>query len=232
MLKVRMLSLAVATILLTACKVEIGPGGKTELFNYEFAQGAQSWQAGFSDYPSDNAAVYELDSGIKTLPAGFSGSGYLLSGHNRSDDLFMFLKRKVYGLSPSTQYTATVKVSLLSNAGEGCIGAGGAPGEAVYLKVGYADKEPKQEGYYLNVPKGNQSQDGTQAKVLGNVAIAGANCAGTVYKAKTLSSTAEQSLTLTTASDGSVWIFVGTDSGYEGKTQLYYQQIELRFTPK
>src|SRR5829696_6400601 len=64
---------------------------------YDFRNSAQGWEAGFADYPPPDAASYELDSGIRPLPAGVEppGTGYYLAGHNRSDDLFMFLKRKL-----------------------------------------------------------------------------------------------------------------------------------------
>ncbi|MBU2224761.1 MAG: hypothetical protein KKB00_12055, partial [Gammaproteobacteria bacterium] len=174
---------------------------------------------------------FELDSGIKNLPVGFAGTGYMLTGHNRSDDLFMFLKRKISGLSPSTRYQARLKVSLLSAAGASCSGIGGAPGESVYLHFGFADIEPKQVGYTLNVAKGNQSQDGTNSKVQGNIAVKDLPCDGSKFQSKTLISTTSSSLQFTTQSDGSVWLFTGTDSGYEGKTTLYYQKIELELKP-
>lgn len=157
----------------------------------------------------------------------------MLSGNNRSADLFMFLKRKISGLSPSSKYRVELKVTFLSNASKDCvgIGLGGSPGESVWLKFGYAEQEPLQDGFTLNVPKGDQSQDGTQAKVQGNIATAGGRCDSSVYQTKTLKN-AEKALDLTTNADGSVWLFVGTDSGFEGKTTLYYQQIEVKFTPK
>lgn len=220
-----------ATLMLTGCNNEFQLGHNSDVLTYKFQHGAQNWTAGFSDYPTNDAAIYELESGIRNLPSGFQGTGFMLSGHNRSDDLFMFVKRKISGLSPSSKYKAQLKVTFLSNVGKDCIGIGGSPGESVYLKFGYADKEPKQEGYDLNVPKGDQSQDGTQAKVQGNIVAADAKCDGSIYKAKTLHNT-EKALDITTAADGSVWLFVGTDSGFEGKTTLYYQTIEVRFTPK
>jgi len=222
---------AFSLVALTGCDNEFKLGADGDVVSYNFQHGAQNWTAGFADYPSNDAATYELASGLRNLPTGFQGSGFMLSGHNRSDDLFMFIKRKISGLSPSSKYKAQLKVTFLSNAGAGCMGIGGAPGESVWLKFGYADKEPKQDGFTLNVPKGDQSQDGTQAKVQGDVAIADAKCDGSVYKAKTLKNS-EKTLDITTTADGSVWLFVGTDSGFEGKTTLYYQNIEVRFTPK
>lgn len=228
----RMIPLSVCSLLaLTGCDNEFKLGADADVVSYNFQHGAQNWTAGFADYPSNDAATYELASGLRNLPTGFQGSGFMLSGHNRSDDLFMFIKRKISGLSPSSKYKAQLKVTFLSNAGAGCMGIGGAPGESVWLKFGYADKEPKQDGFTLNVPKGDQSQDGAQAKVQGDVAVADAQCDGSVYKAKTLKNS-EKTLDITTNADGSVWLFVGTDSGFEGKTTLYYQNIEVRFTPK
>ena len=218
-------------LLLAGCKVQLNSDEKDAKFDYQFNLGAQGWQAGFADYPADNADIYQLDAGIKTLPAGFSGTGFMLSGHNRSDDLFMYMKRRISGLEPSTRYQASAKVTLLSHSGAGCVGIGGAPGESVYLHFGYADIEPKQQGYTLNVAKGNQSQDGAQSKVLGNIAVTGVPCDGSKYQAKTISSAADKRLTFTSDSSGAVWIFIGTDSGYEGKTTLFYQGIELKLTP-
>lgn len=207
-------------------------GDPADRLDYDFALGAQGWRAGFADYPAENAESFALQSGIQALPAGFSGTGFLLSGHNRSDDLFMFLTRKISGLSPSTRYQVKLKVSFLSNAGAACAGIGGAPGEGVYLHFGFADIEPKQLGYTLNVAKGNQSQDGAQSKVQGNIAVEGLGCSQLRYQQKIVQSSQQKTLELTTGSDGSVWIFVGTDSAFEGLTTLYYQHIWLEFTPK
>jgi hypothetical protein len=213
--------------LLQGCDVDVINPNQPVVFAYNFAQGQQNWQAGFADYNTAQADIFELDSGIKTLPTGFTGTGFKLAGHNRSDDLFMFLKRRLTGLSPSTRYQASLKVSFLSPAGTDCMGIGGAPGESVYLHFGFADIEPKQVGYNLNVAKGNQSQNGANSKVQGNIAVKGLPCNGSKFQSKTLTSTSSSSLQFTTQSDGSVWIFTGTDSGYEGKTTLYYQSIEL-----
>ncbi|MBU1439182.1 MAG: hypothetical protein KKF79_17665 [Gammaproteobacteria bacterium] len=223
--------LCMCALLMQGCDVDIINPDQPMKLEYDFAQGQQNWQAGFADYETALAASFELDSGIKNLPVGFAGTGYMLTGHNRSDDLFMFLKRKISGLSPSTRYQARLKVSLLSAAGASCSGIGGAPGESVYLHFGFADIEPKQVGYTLNVAKGNQSQDGTNSKVQGNIAVKDLPCDGSKFQSKTLISTTSSSLQFTTQSDGSVWLFTGTDSGYEGKTTLYYQKIELELKP-
>lgn len=220
----------IGTLALTGCKVELNSGNE-KAFNFDFNAGTQSWTAGFSDYPFDNRAIYQLESGIRALPGEATKKGFYLSGMNRSDDLFMFLKTQLSGLEPSTKYFARVRISFLSNAGVSCAGVGGAPGEGVYLKFGYGDKEPKQEGYYLNLDKGQQSQSGTQAKVIGDVAATGAACDGSKFAEKTVQTTTSQRIPVFSDGTGKVWVFVGTDSGYEGLTSLYYRSIEIALEP-
>lgn len=215
---------------LSGCKVDLNPE-EGRAFNYDFNAGAQGWTAGFSDYPVDNAASYQLQSGIKALPQNSGKTGFFISGMNRSDDLFMFLKRQFSGLEPSTKYYARVRLTFLSNAGAECFGVGGAPGESVYLKFGYGDKEPKQEGYYLNLDKGQQSESGSNAKVIGHVAAPGADCEGGKFAAKTVQTTTTERIPVYSNAQGQAWLFVGTDSGYEGLTSLYYTSIEIALEP-
>lgn len=220
------LSLAAAVAGLVGCNVDLNPE-EGRAFNYDFNAGAQGWTVGFSDYPVDNAEIFELESGIKKLPQNAQKSGFLLSGMNRSDDLFMFLKRQFSGLEPSTKYYARVRVSFVTNAGVGCMGIGGSPGEGVYLKFGYGDKEPKQDGYYLNLDKGNQAQSGTHAKIIGNIATSGADCYGEKFAEKTVQTTTLERVPVYSDAKGQTWLFVGTDSGHEGLTVLYYTSIEI-----
>ena len=215
-------------LLLSGCEIDTGTA---PAHYYDFRHGNQQWQAGFSDYPTDNAAIYELQSGVRNLPTGYTGQGFYLQGMNRSDDLFMYIKRKVTGLEPATRYQLSVSVRFLTDAASDCIGVGGAPGESVYLKFGYASQEPQQSGYYLNVDKGNQSQDGSNARVIGNIASSELSCDDNKFASKIVSSSGATPLQFTSNADGSIWVFLGTDSGFEGLTRLYYRELELRFTP-
>jgi hypothetical protein len=81
--------------------------------------------------------------------------------------------------------------------------------------------------YRLNIDKGNQSQSGTAALVIGTAG----NLSGTLtWELKELRSEPGR-LTMTTGSDGSAWLIVGTDSGFEGRTALYYTRVSAQFTP-
>jgi len=221
--------------LLQGCNLDLNSDDSNQayVFDYNFESGNQGWTAGFSDYPSDyeDLSIYELSSGVTMLPATTSKHGFHIAGHNRSDDLFMFIKTRVTGLQASSRYSANIKVSFLSAAGDQCFGIGGSPGSSVYVKFGFGETEPKQADYYLSLDKGNQASSGANANIIGDVAIAGKSCESENFVAKTLTTTSTTELKLSTNADGSIWLFIGTDSAYEGYTKLYYDQITITLAP-
>src|SRR5215207_90535 len=152
------------------------------LVSFEFRTGSLGWQAGFADYPpSNDNGFYELRAEMRNLPPEIStnGTGFYLHGNNHSDDLFMYLKRRLSaadGIVAGQAYEVSFTLVLASNAA-GCSGIGGAPGESVFLKVGASPAEPlalldasRFTSYLrMNVAKGNQSQGGLAASVAGNI---------------------------------------------------------------
>ena len=195
---------------------------------FDFEDDAEGWTVGFADLPVRfNRSTFELDYGHRPLPDGLGGSGIYIQGHNRSDDLFMFLKRQVGGLRPNTSYVVSVSIDLATNVPAGLIGIGGAPGESVFVKAGASTIEPTvEEGdnqhLRMNIDKGNQSQGGASMVVLGNVAHP--EVRGSEYRIKTLDN-GDQPLMVNADGEGRVWLIVGTDSGFEGLTGLYYSRI-------
>ncbi|MDE0169189.1 MAG: hypothetical protein OXK16_12980 [bacterium] len=188
----------------------------------------------FADLPADyDQSIYELDSGHRALPEDLDGAGIYIQGHNRSDDLFMYLKRRVDGLTPTASYTVSVAVDVATNVAEGMVGIGGSPGESVYVKAGASTNEPEVEtdrtGHLrMTIDKGNQSRSGSQMAVLGNVARPGV-VAGE-FRIKTLDNL-DSPVTVEADGAGSVWLVVGSDSGFEGLTRLYYDRITFTLTP-
>lgn len=56
------------------------------------------------------------------------------------------------------------------------------------------------------------------------------NCTGNVpYQLLTFSNPSSP-LQITTDDTGRLWLFLGTDSGFEGRTGLYYDVIEVTVT--
>lgn len=203
-----------------------------QTFEFTFDTDPEGWVAGFADLPADyDQDTYELGSGYRELPEGLAGNGLYIQGHNRSDDLFMYLARQVNGLQPSTEYQVSVELDLATNVPEGSVGIGGSPGESVYVKAGASARKPSEvqdSGGWLrsNIDKGNQSNGGTQMVVVGN--ISHPNVISDEFKIKKLTNGGSP-LSVTTDANGNVWLIVGTDSGFEGLTTLYYSEISYKF---
>ena len=219
-------------IILASCKKDkaTNPVAFKE-FTSNFQTNAEGWTGDFADYPNDPnvKSLYELQFSYSTLPSPLNATDGALkqSGNNRSDDLFMFVKRKFTGLAPNTSYKIDMEVEIATNAASGGVGAGGPPGEAVYIKAGATTNEPlkvldKANFYIMNIDKGLQSKGGSDMKVIGDFAN------GTplfTYKLKVLKTT--DPISVKSNSDGEFWIIVGTDSGYESVTTIYYNSIKV-----
>ena len=198
-----------------------------------FESDSEGWTVDFADLPVDHdQSTFELDYGYRALPDDLKGGGIYVQGHNRSDDLFMFLKRRVGGLKPNSGYLVSVSVDLATNVPFGLVGIGGSPGESVYVKAGASTIEPTVEEddtlhLRMNIDKGNQSNGGESMVVLGNVA--NPKVSGREFRIKTLDSM-DLPLYVETNDEGRLWLIVGTDSGFEGLSTLYYARITYVLT--
>ena len=122
-----------------SCSCRGHPNAPTDAltFAFDFHGGPQGFVAGFADYPPADADIYELTVDYRALPPPLaSQSALFISGVNRSDDLFMFFKRPIAGLSPGGRYIVTVSVEIATDTPAGCFGVGGAPGESVWPQGG------------------------------------------------------------------------------------------------
>jgi hypothetical protein len=200
-------------------------------FTFEFNTGTHGWSGDFADYPVTDSVFYELQFAHTSLPAPLNSSQKALkiSGNNHSDDLFMFIKRKVSGLLPNTTYDIAFGLEVASNVPTNAVGVGGAPAESVVFKVGATTIEPKkvaQNGDYLmNIDKANQQQSGVDMKVIGNVGVSDTTTVYALIK-RTNNSVSIQA---TTDNQGALWVIIGTESGFEATTTLYFKRIELLF---
>ncbi len=222
-------------LLLTGCNGPIG--GPTEpdsvVKNFDFNAGLQGWTSEVSDLPANfSAQDYELSTSIAPLPAPLDSSrrALRLTSFNHSDDLWQFIKRQIDGLEPDSRYRVRFEVEIASDAPENSFGVGGSPGASVFLKAGASPVEPsvrvENGDRIFTLDKGNQANIGADARLLGNVGIPGDE---TVFRLKGLDN-ANQPFMVRTDNAGKVWVFVGTDSGYEGRKTLFYTAIKLTFT--
>ena len=202
-------------------------------FTYTFDKDDEEWIAGFADLPADSdEEFYQLESEWTELPDNLGGYGIYMQGDNHSDDLFMFLKRQVDGLKPGATYQATYRLVLASNVPEGLAGIGGSPGESVYVKVGATSEEPliveDADGWLrMNIDKGNQASEGEDMINIGDMANPNLTpeTAGS-YELMEQNSVGRE-FEVSADEDGVLWFIVGTDSGFEGLTTLYYDAITV-----
>lgn len=189
---------------------------------------AQGWEAGFADYSPAQKDILELDSGIRP------GLGFFMSGVNRSDDLFMFITKKV-NVHPNQRYEVSFRIVMSSQAGTECAGIGGSPGLSVYVKAGAWHYKPEvvlaaDDHYRVNVDIGSQSEGGAAATVAGDIANGSSNCSDDAPFI-TIERTHRHSFIVQSNAAGEIWLIVGTDSGFEGRTSLYYRQIYATLVP-
>lgn len=208
---------------------EVKPGVTDAEFSYAFDIDEEGWTVDFADLPADyDQPLYELDYSHSPLPDGLKGGGIYVQGHNRSDDLFMFLKRQVEGLTPKVTYTVSVSIDLATNVPVESFGIGGSPGSSVYVKAGASSIEPdtfESQGYLrMNIDKGNQATSGKSMLVLGDLAHPEVDEVDPKYLIKTMDNVGSP-LSVEADDEGRVWLVVGTDSGFEGLTTLYYAHI-------
>ena len=200
---------------------------------FDFESGLDGWVGGFADYPVGEDAFYELASMHAPLPEPLDPArhAFAITGNNHSDDLFMYLKRRVTGLQPNTTYRLSFRIRFASMYPENSVGIGGSPGSAVVLKVGATSYEPDTitvpigpvPYHRMNLDHGDMSVGGEDMVVIGNVGIPGDDFVWTMVQRTNRFAPFEA----TTAPDGSLWLIVASDSGFEGTTQLFYDDIDV-----
>lgn len=217
-----------------------GPGDPIRI-RFDFENGSDGWASDVSDF-SEETRPEDILSQTGVNPPGIDDdSGYFhLAASNRSDDMFLFISRRLgdqADLAPDTAYRIDFEVSAASNAPSNCAGIGGPPGEAVWLKVGASNEQPtpvQEDGYTsLTIDKGNQSQGGEDAEVAGVIAN-GIPCEEALEADQPFAMVDwehELSNPVTTDDEGRLWLLVGIDSGFEGRSELYYDTVEVVLTP-
>jgi hypothetical protein len=219
-----------ACVALNAACLSTGPDANSQTFNFDLiGTGAQQWELGAADYPVGSEAAVAAEGGELLVP-GSTVTALHLAGTNVSGDLFVFVRKYFTGLAPLTTYTrVALQLAYVSNYHDGCPSG---PGEQVVLKGGVSANIPQatdvQGTYRMNLDKGAGTAPGDYVQ-LGTIAngLAGCPAVGTYA----VSSTADlrQSVDLITDANGGFWIFLGTQSSYDGRHELWISQLKLRF---
>ena len=209
-------------------------GGDGTLTVWTFDEDVEGFVVDQTDFHPDTRG--DLDAAITDLPAPLTGRGLQLVTMNRSDDQWVYATRGLdaeHGVAPSTLYDATITLRFATSTPTGCVGVGGAP-DAVTIKAGVVDRAPEHvtldEGYIgFSIDKGDQSQIGSEAVDLGLISGSSTDCAGQPPW-ELVTRTGE--MRATSDAEGRLWIYVGTDSGFESGFTLYLDELTLELTPR
>jgi len=231
---------AVGSLVLASAAAPVAAQTDGEFVRYvsavdEFEEGSAGWLPGFSDYQLGHAGPDRIAE-IRPLPAEVDPNkrGYFLAADNPSTDTFMYLKKGFDasdGVDADGLYRVDFLVSLVSNVSGECFGLGGSPAD-VYLKVGVSSEEPvgtlegRAVGFSLD--KGRARDDGMDARTVDTIAN-GLPCEG-----EPRWTPVEQyqgfPRHIRPSEDGKVWVFVGFDSAFSGRTEVYFDRIIVLLT--
>lgn len=209
---------------------------------FNFANGTEGFAVDIADYrpgqESETVGI-RLVSEPRALPAPLADRrGLFVGATNRSDDLFAFIWREVSGLAPGQRYRVETEVTIATNVPIGCVGGGGAPGESVAIKAGASPVRPLPAPGPNNLVLVNFEKDrgsllfgGDQVFTIGDFSGGSGTCLIGLYALKTLRSAEDRRPVVTADASGRLWFIIGTDSGFEGRTEIYYLQGVATFTP-
>lgn len=198
-------------------------------FDFDFAGNAQGWESFFSDYPVGSEAFYELEFSHASLPAPLDQNrkSIKISGNNHSDDLLSLIVRKFDNLLPNKVYAVSFNIELASNVTSNSPGIGGSPDlEFGVGGISYKPENSLKDDYYRpNFTSLLQSRQSNE--ILQSVGCLGVSndfpAPYTLVNRNNLS----ELIHLKTNSDGELWLMIGTDSGFEGTTTLFYKSIKI-----
>lgn len=194
---------------------------------YDFNNGLQGWKVAFADYPPGEEDFFELNSAIKPLPSEISTTrkGLFITGNNHSDDLYMFMTKSIgraEGIIPGAEYDVRFRITFDSNAPTGCLGTGGAPGESVELLVNTINERPRTFVDDQNIIRTVFGH----GNLVSNIAN-GIDCEVSQGEYVRLVKLQPSTIRVRTDKDGKLWLVVGTDSGFESTTALFYEKVEV-----
>ena len=190
------------------------------------------------DIPADSTH-WLLHAGLLPLPDGLAGSGFLLQGTNRSDDLDKYLVLPLDaddGIEPDASYRVTFeRVAFAADAPLGLFGVGGDPALDIDGVVSSIDPTHTftDDSSHVRHPKGvftaGHATLATTAVCIVDGAPEGPRPPSPPppLPFALTASPEPRSLTATATSDGHLYLMVGGHSGFEGFSAIYMTEIAV-----
>jgi len=191
----------------------------------EFQTGVEGWTGDYALYNRADTTKVAFAMERDSLPSDIDSLrwGLRLEGTNVGDSIFLFLKKEIAGLNPEKTYNVSFDINLASNFPD----LPGATGKNISLKAGASATEPVKKllsGYYnVSIKKGLWNQDGAEMSIIGDVVN---NSARAVYQLVNRNSSSKN-ISVKPGSDGKIWVCIGEDTRFKGRTVLYYDMIKV-----
>jgi hypothetical protein len=223
-----------AAILLAGC-LNVDPATTGLPFDFTSPGLANGWILGVADLPVARSTEVNAAGGEFPLPASFSATGDALyqAGTNVSGDLFLFHEKYIGSVRPNTDYKVSFQIEFVTNIHSGCTTG---PGPFVVIKVGVTSVEPTatpdaQGVLRMNIDKGAGTARGVYAQ-LGDIRNGLAGCPATGTYAAHTTATIRQTELLHTDDLGGFFMFIGTQSSFAGRHEIYITSLTLNLQPQ
>jgi hypothetical protein len=225
-------------VMMGACDTLGHSPSPREVVTVSFDEQPDDWSVLFTNYVPDRLDDFDLESGYRSLPTPLdtTASAFYLAGTNRSSALNMYLKHRVGGLKPETTYEVSFDVSFATEVPSNCAGIGSSPGEGVTVHATASTVEPRRDSLTtgsspytpLNLAQRYTDDHWYRDTQFGTIANSRDCEDGYAFEMEHLRSDRSHAR-VTTDNTGHAWILVGTRSGFESRTRLYYTEVQARF---
>jgi len=215
------------------------PTPKQELsFNSDFSNTNQSFEIDAADHQVEHSLNQFIISELVQLPSPYEyRNGIEFSWNNYNEDIKGFIKKKVSGLNPNSQFIVEFSVNILTFMSEECLGIGGSPGKDVIVKASLLAQEPLKyiddSGLFpfYRVDIDENLYGGDDVNYLGHIGLP-VPCDDVflhqdpIWEIKHL--TNEDNVSFSSGATGDAWIYVSIDSGVGGHQKVYITDVEVK----
>jgi hypothetical protein len=229
-------------LFLNSCSLDSMRPPTMLISNFDFSDGIEGWQASYANYaPSEQDSFkFSFDYGHFHMPNDTTTIRAMVqTADNRNGKLFMYVKRRISGLTPYKKYNITFNVHFYSQLRESYNIDSIGSTEGSFLKIGTFKHEPVNDtipdvsnaGNFIIVPQfdpGQNDKDGADMIYLGKISYTNLKQApdllGAISRGKELEETAD--------AEGKVWVAIGVSTNIMVYQSLYFSGIALQFEEK
>ncbi|NOT09795.1 MAG: hypothetical protein HOP28_16505 [Gemmatimonadales bacterium] len=225
--------LPIAALLIGACLTP-SEGVNDISLSFDLNQVTDGWDHGAADFPTARQAELNVIGELRALPDPFEPAvrGQYLAGTNVSGNLFMYTKRYFSGLRPNLTYRVTIQVQFISNYHPTCTTG---PGRTTFLKAGVSpvdliSTENASGIQTMNINKGSATTEGDFV-VLSDITNDNLNCPATGTFNALLTGARIQPTNITTDENGGFTLWLGTQTTYLGRHEIYFTAMLVTLRP-